>query len=354
MFITVPPLPGTEADTIIYNRECYFYLRKFMFESNEGKEFDRFCITGNPGIGKTYFGILLLVELLSKGQSVLIDNKDYTAFISPDGKLRKVDRDQYFYFARLDNAWCIIDGKEPQVGHDFRGAKKLIMVSSPKKDIVGKFTKAKRTRTFYMPTWEKREFLECERLYEEGVTKSLVEKKFELCGGNARWVFDSKMPLDDIESILKAESANIDLGGVLKSLGESFSGDGFSHKLIHIKSHLNIDEDVIDADEDVTDDDDKMIYQYDSHDLTNSKIIGSGGSYAVNWKTHADEGVGEIDVEGLQSQLKGYLSEKFYKERVARVELIKDIRGLYGKAICTFASEYVKEECLMKFRKDHM
>src|SRR5688500_12422576 len=127
-------------NTIIYNRACYSHLREFILESKEGKSFRRFCITGNPGIGKTYFGMLLLVDLLKKGHSVLIDNKDYTAFISPKngGELFKIEKNEYILFAQLENTWCIIDGREPQVSHDFRGAK-LVMVSSPNKEVIGKF-----------------------------------------------------------------------------------------------------------------------------------------------------------------------------------------------------------------------
>ncbi|CAG8822967.1 20010_t:CDS:2, partial [Gigaspora rosea] len=76
----IPQFPGTAEDTINYNRKCYTYFRDFIFGD---RNFMRYCITGNPGIGKTYFGRLMLVELLKQGKSVLIDFEGCTLFISP-------------------------------------------------------------------------------------------------------------------------------------------------------------------------------------------------------------------------------------------------------------------------------
>ncbi|CAB4445160.1 unnamed protein product [Rhizophagus irregularis] len=44
---TVPALPGSKKSTVIYNQECYSYLRNFIIED---KKFDRYCITGNQDI----------------------------------------------------------------------------------------------------------------------------------------------------------------------------------------------------------------------------------------------------------------------------------------------------------------
>src|SRR5438105_2160947 len=78
----VPPLPGEVNKTSIYNRNCYKYFRNFILND---KDYKRYFITGNPGIGKTYFGRLMLVELLKSGNIVLIDCKDLTLYISPQG-----------------------------------------------------------------------------------------------------------------------------------------------------------------------------------------------------------------------------------------------------------------------------
>ncbi|CAB4445527.1 unnamed protein product [Rhizophagus irregularis] len=123
---TVPALPGSKKSTVIYNQECYSYL----------------------------------LALLQKNFSVLLDNKDFMGLITPDGNLILVKDDEYRLFAKRLNTYCIIDGVELKVSHDFNGPK-LIMVSSPNKEIIEKFMKAQNSRKFYMPIWRLEELNEC-------------------------------------------------------------------------------------------------------------------------------------------------------------------------------------------------
>ena len=139
----VPQLPGEVGTVEIYNRGCYDYFRKFILNN---KSHNRFLITGNPGIGKTYFGRLMLVELLQSKKPVLFDCKDCTLYIDPQGVSFKVNSEEYKLLAK-NETWCIIDGKKPQVSHDW-SAGKFIMVSSPKRDIIADFDKP-RCETLY-------------------------------------------------------------------------------------------------------------------------------------------------------------------------------------------------------------
>src|SRR5579871_2973597 len=67
--IILPPLPGTESETHIYKRRCYDYFKKIILESKKHK---RFCITGNPGTGKTFFGRYIMSVLLKEGSELLV------------------------------------------------------------------------------------------------------------------------------------------------------------------------------------------------------------------------------------------------------------------------------------------
>ncbi|CAG8441789.1 14959_t:CDS:2 [Cetraspora pellucida] len=234
---TIPQFPGTDGDSIIYNRKCYTYFRDFIFGD---RDFMRYCIIGNPGIGKTYFGRLMLVDLLKQGQSVLIDCQGCTLFISPKGELYKVETSEYREFASLPNTWCIIDGKEPQVSHDFSRTK-LIMVSSPKKEIVERFIKAQQSKLFYMPTWSEDEVFDCyDHLYKEKITQESLKNKFELCGGIARWIFDIMMPLEEIKQTIDSASTSIN-PRLIEFQGRPILGDELTHKLIHIHTNLPSD-----------------------------------------------------------------------------------------------------------------
>ncbi|CAG8681985.1 6640_t:CDS:2 [Funneliformis caledonium] len=97
---TVLALSGSDKSTVVYKRKCYDYLLNFILHNELLR---RYCITGNPGIGKTYFEILLLVTLLKNKMSILIDNQDYMAYITPDSNLILVNDKEYrLYAERLD------------------------------------------------------------------------------------------------------------------------------------------------------------------------------------------------------------------------------------------------------------
>ncbi|CAG8676130.1 16323_t:CDS:2 [Funneliformis mosseae] len=230
----VPPLPGEVSTMEIYNRGCYDYFRKFILNN---KSHNRFLITGNPGIGKTYFGRLMLVELLQSKKPVLIDCKDCTLYIDPQGVSFKVNSEEYKLLAK-NETWCIIDGKKPQVSHDWTEGK-FIMVSSPKREIIADFDKP-RCETLYMPTWNEDELLKCwDNLYVNKITKEEIKTKFDLCGGIPRWIFDSKMSCEKIRNMIVSASASQSIDScIIDSQAKLFFGHEFSHKIIQIHTNL--------------------------------------------------------------------------------------------------------------------
>ena len=231
--LELPLLPGDVNKTSIYKRECYNYLRSFILNNNLH---NRFLITGNPGIGKTYFGRLMLVELLKIGKKVLFDSKDCTLYIDPNGNTYRVNSYEYKLFAQAKDTWCIIDGRPPQISHDW-SAGKFIMVSSPQRDIIKDFDKP-RCKTFYMPTWDEDELLECwKSLYKSEITEETIKRKFNLCGGIPRWIFDSEMDSEKIRKMIVSASESID-SCILDYQAKLFFGHEFSHKIIHIHTNL--------------------------------------------------------------------------------------------------------------------
>ncbi|GES82860.1 crinkler (CRN) family protein, putative [Rhizophagus clarus] len=94
---------------------------------------------------------------------VLLDNKDYTAFITPDDELIRVK------------------------GNDYT---------------LGKF---------YMPTWELEELNECQEEIYHDVTRDSIKEKFERCGGIARRIFYTSMLLSQIRTFLKGATSSVDL-----------------------------------------------------------------------------------------------------------------------------------------------
>jgi hypothetical protein len=227
-------LPGDAEDMNVYNRECYKYLCNFILEDTK---FNRYLITGNPGIGKTFFGRLMIVVLLKKNKKVLLDFETVTVLVYPSGDTEYVsNKVQYRQIAEEQDVWCIIDEKRDQVGHDFSNGK-LIMVSSPRKEIIGDFGK-QGCKELFMPTWNEDELKDCwEHLFKEKLTLKSLKDKFKICGGIARWIFT--MSLEDIEMTTNKAIKTVK-SEILYHQGQILAGDEFTHKLIHI--HTNIEQ----------------------------------------------------------------------------------------------------------------
>uniref|UniRef100_U9TGZ0 Crinkler effector protein N-terminal domain-containing protein n=2 Tax=Rhizophagus irregularis TaxID=588596 RepID=U9TGZ0_RHIID len=116
-----------------------------------------------------------------------------TALIYPSGdKECVIGKVQYRQIAEEQDVWCIIDGKRDQLGHDFSNGK-LIMVHQRNQLLV---------------------------IFQSSVPSESLKDKFKLCGGISRLIFGES--------------------GMLCNQAKDFSGDEFTHKLIHM--HINLEE----------------------------------------------------------------------------------------------------------------
>ncbi|CAG8721766.1 9251_t:CDS:2, partial [Funneliformis mosseae] len=235
--IILPPLPGTESETHIYKHRCYDYFKKIILESKKHK---RFCITGNPGTGKTFFGRYIMSVLLKEGSELLVDDASYphlyliTRDEMNDFDVEWVQNVDYGRVAGRDNVWCIIDGKPPRVNHDFDTGK-LIMVSSPKDLNIKNFCKPVNiTIKVYMQIWSEDELEECRSLIYPEFSKDNLHESYQLCGGIPRMIF--KYTLDEIDDMITASVDNIDTR-LFRYISTVSEGDVYSHNLVHI--HTN-------------------------------------------------------------------------------------------------------------------
>lgn len=235
--IILPPLPGTESETHIYKHRCYNYFKKIILES---KKYKRFCITGNPGTGKTFFGWYIMRVLLKEGSKLLVDDASYPHLylITRDGMnafdVEWIRNEDYGRIAGRDNVWCIIDGKPPRVNHDFDTGK-MIMISSPKDLNIKNFCKPVNiTIKVYMQIWSEAELEECRSLIYPEFSKDNLYESYQLCGGIPRIIF--KYTLDEIDDMITASVDNIDTN-IFRYIGTLSEGDNYSHNLVHI--HTN-------------------------------------------------------------------------------------------------------------------
>ncbi|CAI2182683.1 8049_t:CDS:2 [Funneliformis geosporum] len=209
--IILSPLPGTESETHIYKHRCYDYFNKIILESKKHK---RFCITGNPGTGKTFFGRYIISVLLKEGFELLVDDASYS-------HLYLITRDEMNTF-------------DVEVNHDFDTGK-LIMVSSPKDLNIKNFCKPVNiTIKVYMQIWSEAELEECRSLIYPEFSKDNLHESYQLCGGIPRMIFKCK--LSEINKMITASVNNIGTD-IFRYIGTLSDVDNYSHNLVHI--HTN-------------------------------------------------------------------------------------------------------------------
>ncbi|PKC69765.1 hypothetical protein RhiirA1_503530, partial [Rhizophagus irregularis] len=217
--------------------KCYHDLQKIVFDDT----IDKLRITGNPGIGKTYFGYYLLYLLAQKDVTIVYDNHHETKPIIFEGNNAYVSNsDGIDVYLRKPAVWYIVDGKEPK---DVKA--KTILICSPKKNHYKNFDKYEGVVTIrYMPTWKWEEIARCRKeLYEKKVSNKKARDCFRKWGGIPRFVLERanyKTHQDKLNSAIKRSKMDI-----FDYIGESIGDDNVSHMLVHIHVNLPAEDDTV-------------------------------------------------------------------------------------------------------------
>ncbi|CAG8616365.1 10466_t:CDS:2 [Gigaspora margarita] len=161
---------GSNISTL-FIRECYHHLCNIIFESKK----PRWRITGNPGIGKTFFGFYLLYLLSQQRKTVVyhIHSKPPILFSEEGVFSHTVDNIHAFqdYLANKE-VWYIVDGREPM-----NYVAKTILICSPQKCYYRNFDKLGPTIR-YMPVWSWEEIDACRIKIFRYLTQEYVRKLY--------------------------------------------------------------------------------------------------------------------------------------------------------------------------------
>ncbi|CAI2176087.1 16262_t:CDS:2 [Funneliformis geosporum] len=122
-----------KEDSALKIRKCYRDLLSVVFDD----EIRKLRITGNPGIGKTYFGYYLLYQLALRDAIVVYDNFNETRPIIFEGEKALIsDSDGIEVYLRNPAVWYIVDGRQPKNVNA-----KTILICSPKRVHYAQFDK---------------------------------------------------------------------------------------------------------------------------------------------------------------------------------------------------------------------
>ncbi|CAG8712232.1 10138_t:CDS:2, partial [Funneliformis caledonium] len=103
-------LGRTDEASVLFIRQCYRDLFKVVFSNNTR----RLIITGNPGIGKTFFDYYILYELMRKNATVIYDKANkFPILFSNQTAVVGETLFSFYDLLNKQDVWYIVDGKEP-------------------------------------------------------------------------------------------------------------------------------------------------------------------------------------------------------------------------------------------------
>ncbi|GIL53776.1 hypothetical protein Vafri_9363 [Volvox africanus] len=215
-------------------RQCYRGLFNRMMELRSPSINSRFLITGTPGIGKSFFAIVLMGWLAKEKEvsMIVLDLEDKRYLFTAKGtdinvaEGRKTDFNE-----EIENptTWCIVD-----TGTATKRAANTVMLSFPDRELYKEFLKFPGTKTLYMPFWTRSEIHKCRKRLYPNLGKQTVNSLLEKWGNIPRYVLEKAMDavaqrsLEDAIAFCRWED-------IMHCVGEPETALHAAHKLVHFK-----------------------------------------------------------------------------------------------------------------------
>ncbi|CAB4441894.1 unnamed protein product [Rhizophagus irregularis] len=226
-----------QGPSALFIRKCYLDLKDVVFDD----KITKLRITGNPGIGKTYFGYYLLYLLAGLDVTVVYDNqKESNPIVFESGKNAFISNSEIIKpYLQNSKVWYIVDGKEPKSVDA-----KTILICSPKRNYYNKFDNYEGVVVArFMPIWSWEEIKQCRKgLYNYEVEKKLAKDLFLMWGGIPRYVLEKAKDITSQQKLTDAILA-CDMD-IFKYIGESsVERTTTSHMVVHNYVNLPLSDD---------------------------------------------------------------------------------------------------------------
>ncbi|CAB4412663.1 unnamed protein product [Rhizophagus irregularis] len=220
----------------LFIRNCYKDLLDIVLKP----EIRNLRISGNPGVGKTFFGYYLLYDLLTKNKTIVYELhtmkgsvilfKEGKGFYLSEGEDHKIIRN-YLY---KKDTWYIVDGKKPYNA----SVAKTILISSPMKSHYHDFDKSEgdSVTILIMPVWTWKEINYCRQNLFENLDEKLVSELYVKWGGIPRNILKEALN----SSIQRKLTQAVDTCDekIFQYIGGSNSREDVSHILVHIWTNV--------------------------------------------------------------------------------------------------------------------
>ncbi|CAG8543050.1 4893_t:CDS:2 [Ambispora gerdemannii] len=221
-------LGSSNLGSKIFVRKAYKELWEIISIQHPGHDF---LITGNPGIGKTFFNLFLLYILVGIGKTVVFQTDQETRYKFSNGAVVELTTIQHLRVVLNDpQVYYLLDTMEPQI--KLCNARKIV-VSSPNRERYKEYEKGKLVDTRIMPTWDLEELEILQSIIHLNTDFIKLRELYSLWGGIPRYVVE-KAEMESSQRLLEVALATADFDKIIQSIGNIDSKKDVSHRLIHI------------------------------------------------------------------------------------------------------------------------
>ena len=230
--VKYPVLSQKRALSVLYVRECYEDLARIIISDTEH---NRFIVSGNPGIGKTFFSLYLMHVLAKSGtEAIILDRAQAQTVLFERGKpaVEAVNAAPFTNLLYGPHALMLVDGKKPEFLPGFPSTGKVVLVASNKREHWWEFYKG-NTRRLIMPPWVLEEMEAARVSCFPEVPQDVAERLFLRWGGIPRYVLEYWN--DNSKQMLLDEAIGLaDPDRCFANVGEVGNDKDLSHRILHM------------------------------------------------------------------------------------------------------------------------
>ncbi|EEY53770.1 crinkler (CRN) family protein, putative [Phytophthora infestans T30-4] len=216
----------------IYIRHCYPALWKLCHERihDEKKNTPHLVILGTPGIGKTFFGFVIVLILARAGATVVYESGGLKKrFLFAHNVVAQGSQEDFVHILDQPTTYYIVDAVKPAYY-----PAKTILLTSPRRSIWYEFNKT-NCQSCYMPVWSLKEILQCRKLMYSDTPVDVVQKCFRRWGGIARYVLRFSQ-VGDQQVLLEKAMNIVNLDWLVNACSQLDANDAqVSHRLLHYR-----------------------------------------------------------------------------------------------------------------------
>ena len=199
--------------------------------------FSKVVVSGNPGIGKSWFGIFVAYKLMTRSKPPTIvweARRSCTRVLVQGGRVLRGSLSSFVDELEDRSTWYLVD--EAAAPGPVHKPARTIVFSSPNRDNYKNFLDAVAATLRYLPVWSWEEIDTCRRLlyaHDPERTPERVLGAYLRWGGIPRYVLEKLADVSAQQELPKA-IARSDLAALVNAVGALDSAPATSHRVLHI------------------------------------------------------------------------------------------------------------------------